>query len=73
MRSLCPSHTLEGHRGVVLAAELNDSATTAYTGAGDGVSPCSSSHTGAIWCVCVVGESVGGGEWSVCEGGRAER
>jgi WD40 repeat protein len=36
-RSLQARLSLEGHGGVVLAAELSDSATTAFTGAGDGL------------------------------------
>ena len=38
MRSLEPSQPLLGHGGVVMAVDLTDSATTALTGAGDGVS-----------------------------------
>ena len=39
VRSLEPSHILEDHGGIVMSTDLNDSATTAFTGSGDGVSP----------------------------------
>ena len=36
-RSLQPMTELHGHGGVVLTADLSDCASTAFTGAGDGV------------------------------------
>ena len=66
-RCLKPSHRLEGHGGVVMAADLTDSATTAFTGAGDGVRHTHThthTHT-ALYHVllCVGSEGVGCVQW----------
>jgi WD40 repeat protein len=44
VRCLQPGRCLAGHGGVVMAADLSDSASTAFTGAGDGVV--------RVWRVC---------------------